>query len=65
MREQTGIRAIRVRGEADEEWGMVVVADVVSDLPVEELDLAARRLPPAMRPRRWNLVERLESKLED
>ena len=65
LREHPGIRDIRVRGETDEEWGMVVVADVVSDLPVEDLDQAARHLPPAMRPRRWNPVEQLESKLDD
>ena len=54
------IREARVRGEADAEWGQVVVADLVAP-GLTEADVIAACAPLAgyKRPRRWRLVDAL------
>ena len=54
----------RVFGVPDDEWGMVVAAEVETEATVADLDELARALPPAWRPRRWEIVERVRGKLE-
>ena len=57
------VRASRVFGLPDSEWGMLVVAEVETDVGSEELEAwAAERMPPNMRPREWRIVERLSDK---
>ena len=63
LRAHPQIRDVRVYGLADKEWGQIVVAEVETDLSVEELEQLALRLPAAMRPRRWLKVSRLYGKL--
>jgi O-succinylbenzoic acid--CoA ligase len=65
LRAHPGIREIRVLGVPDDEWGAVVTATVETDLSSSELDEVAGTLPPAMRPRRWEIVERVAGKLDD
>jgi O-succinylbenzoic acid--CoA ligase len=59
------IGAARVFGRPDEEWGMRVVAEIVTNAPVEELAAwAAKRMPATMRPREWHIVDRIVAKLD-
>jgi O-succinylbenzoic acid--CoA ligase len=64
LRAHVGIRDVRVFGIPDPEWGEVVVAEVETDATPEELEVIAGSLPPHMRPRRWNVVDRLQAKLD-
>ncbi len=59
------VRGARVFGEHDDEWGMLVAAEVETDESVASLESWAQdRLAPSMRPRRWYVVDRVEGKLE-
>jgi O-succinylbenzoic acid--CoA ligase len=59
------IRAARVFGQPDPEWGMLVAAEVETDEPVASLEeWAEGRLSESMRPRRWYVVDRVEGKLD-
>jgi acyl-coenzyme A synthetase/AMP-(fatty) acid ligase len=59
------IRAARVFGQADAEWGMLVVAEVDTDESFAALDAWAEdRLSASMRPRRWYVVDRVDGKLD-
>ena len=58
------VRASRVFGLPDTEWGMRVVAEVETDVGVEVLEAwAAERIPPNVRPREWRVVDRLSDKI--
>ncbi len=59
------VRGARVFGEDDDEWGMLVAAEVETDESVASLESWAEdRLSPSMRPRRWYVVDRVEGKLD-
>ena len=59
------VRGARVFGEDDDEWGMLVAAEVETDESVASLESWAEdRLAPSMRPRRWYVVDRVEGKLD-
>jgi len=59
------IRASRVYGQPDAEWGMLIVAEIETDESVATLESwAQERLSPRMRPRRWHVVDQIEGKLD-
>jgi O-succinylbenzoic acid--CoA ligase len=58
------IEDARVFGVDDDEWGQIVAAEVVTDASVERLDALAATLPAHMRPRRWEVVDRMSAKLD-
>ena len=59
------IRAARVYGQPDAEWGMLIAAEVETDESVAALELwAQERLSASMRPRRWHVVDQIEGKLD-
>jgi acyl-CoA synthetase (AMP-forming)/AMP-acid ligase II len=59
------VRGARVFGEDDDEWGMLVAAEVETDESVASLESWAEdRLTPSLRPRRWYIVDRVEGKLD-
>jgi o-succinylbenzoate---CoA ligase len=66
LRRIPGVVDVRVYGEPDPEWGQRVVAEVVlADVEVETVSRQARAgLRPAQVPRRWEVVPRIDSKLE-
>jgi long-chain acyl-CoA synthetase len=66
LRRIPGVVDVRVYGEPDPEWGQRVVAEVVlADVDVETVSRQARAgLQPAEVPRRWEVVPRIDSKLE-
>lgn len=60
----SAIHRARVFGRPDSEWGMLIVAEVESDVGVEALEAwAAQKMSPNMRPREWRIVERVKDKL--
>lgn len=60
----SAIHRARVFGRPDSEWGMRIVAEVESDVGVEALEAwASRKISPNMRPREWQVVDRVEDKL--
>jgi O-succinylbenzoic acid--CoA ligase len=63
VRLHPGVLDVRVRGEADPEWGIAVVAEVVLDrgFAVEEVARFARtRLAGFQVPKRWQVVDEIE-----
>jgi len=62
VRSIPGVADVRVYGEDDEEWGRVVVADLVVDPDgLGEVQARARAgLPGFMVPKRWRVVDRIE-----
>jgi len=58
------IEDVRVYGIPDDEWGTVVAAEVVTSLEPDQLASLAEALPPAMRPRHWEVVPRILRKLD-
>ena len=64
LMDNPAIHRARVFGLPDPEWGMRVVAEVEADVAVDALEAwASREISPSMRPRQWQIVERVEDKM--
>jgi o-succinylbenzoate---CoA ligase len=59
------IRAARVFGRPDEEWGMRVVAEVETDASPEDLAIwVGEQMTASTRPREWRIVAQIVEKLD-
>jgi O-succinylbenzoic acid--CoA ligase len=64
LQRHPGVRAVRVFGAPDPEWGQRVVAEVEAPgETVGSLAAWAERLPSGKRPREWRIVDALGDKL--